>query len=276
MMSPYLRDHLLRKLALHANELIIISFLFLLALYIHNSNSKLALLTQFLPFVYYLYLRLSRSQIINIRAQQEYRPTETFLLPISKNEVLVFEFFNIIIALYTIFVGFGSLLFIESLFEIKSIRIFQVSVVMFCAFIFLEMIYDVHLGVRFKKTKLTHYIVRIARGFSKFFLIILILGMGSSFDQKFKTNYFFPLACFILILSSIFFLFHNSEKVYFNEHKIFNNKNFKWFDLIGLLPLFLFIVAFVHLLNTDEHKRKPSSLKAPDHQQSNNANKQLE
>jgi hypothetical protein len=275
MMSPYLRAHLLRKLALHANELIIISFLFLMALYFHHSNSMLAGITQFLPFIYYLYLRFNRSQIVNVRVQQEYRPTETFLLPISKNEFLIFEFFNIIITLYTLFVAIGSLLFIESLFDVKSVGVFEASVVIIVAFFILEMIYHVNLNVRFKKSKFIHYIVKFTRGLNKIFLTVLILGMGSSFDQRFKTKYFIPLACFILILSSIYFLFRNSEKIYFNEHKIFNNKNFKWFDLIGLLPLFMFVVVFVHMLSLDEHKRKPSSLKAPEHQQTNNTNAQL-
>lgn len=273
-MSVYLKNYMIKSFIYQSKEIIIVIILCLISVFFHQTSTFDSSLTDYLPIIYFFILSFTRSKKYYFRNLADYRSTESFLIPLSKNEYLVYELYNVFLSYLCLFLVLISSFYTCYYYSLKQGEL-QIYVLLITPTLFLSFttLLSKHSGISFKKEKISHYFTPIIRFFLKLFLFIVfvILGdiLGSSYYkmkghlvvsnyERFSISITFV---FIFISFLIFLKFYFSEKYYFHEHKVFKDRNFKRGDFAFIAFVCAIVATMFIRYDPISYVRSPSSIK---------------
>lgn len=114
------------------------------------------------------------------------------------------------------------------------------------------------LRVSFVKIKTIHKLTSITRFMNYTFIFSGVVLTGFVINKFYKTNLPAILICFFSLFVFIVYLGGNVERLFLHEHKIHNNKRFKWFDIPGMVIIVFAIVSSLYSIT--HPARSPSSI----------------
>lgn len=256
-MSSYFKEYVLRMFKRHMRDFAISIVLFIITIYFVFIRSGYAEVIGPGALFIYIIIRTDRERVIS-QAQQNYRSIESLLLPLSEKEL----FFSEAIRLF--FNAFPVCLILVGLITSILLDDFKMPFGIMLAYstlgmlLLLTFVTNGSLRINFKKVKKIHGLTKMTRGVYLLGAGAVIVLVGTFLDEfvisKLLTLIFYAISFLIYVN----YLIYDIENNFLHEHNIYNKKEFKWFDIPGLVIILFFVFGFFY--NLAQPARQPASV----------------
>ncbi len=255
-MNSYFKKYIFELIKKHALDHLLAFALFGVTLSFCLMNSRFDLIVGMSTLFIFISLRTNKIQITQ-NLMLNYKSTEYLLLPLTDKELYILGGLNYYLSSFPMILIILSLImpFVKIEFKTISTDWFNYSLVILIWIILMGA--NANFRINFKKIKFQHKLISVSRFISIWFICLFLFIISFEIAHYFKSTTANILMFISMTILYLIYIFFNIGNKYLNEHKVYSNKNFKWFDLISIL--ITVSVIFVLMSGGNVRTRSPAS-----------------
>lgn len=257
MMSSYFKEYIIKQFKRHSRDLFITLVLYSISMYFVSIRSEYATAIGTVLLFFLIFIKRFESKSL-AQPQLNSRNIELLILPLTSKEMFYAQFIALAIAIlpiYVVLMGITATIYFN---ETKISLLQFVGYESMAVFLLFLISTIASLRMNFVKLKRIHKLTSVTRFLNYIFVLVGVALVGVAVNKFYKTNVLALIIYFLALIICVVYLSFNVEKKYLNEHKIYKNKNFKWFDIPSAI-IMLFVLGSVFFSLT-QPTRNPSSI----------------
>lgn len=260
-MSSYFKEYTVKLFKRHSRDLYITLILYFITMYFVSIRSEYASTIGTICLFVLIFIKKFESKT-STQPHSNSRNIEFMLLPFTAKEMFYAQLIKLIMSLlpfYLVMMGIATTI----LFDATQFTLLQfVCYESMAALLFFLINALASLRMNFVKIKKIYKLTSMTRFLNYVFVLMVVVLAGVMINKFYKTNVLALLIYFLAMFVFTIYLSFNVEKSFLHEHKIYKNKNFKWFDIPGAIIMLIVLISVFNSMTQPIRNslRNPSSI----------------
>jgi hypothetical protein len=259
-MNSYFKKYIFELIKKHATDHLLAYALFGITLSFCLMNSRFDIIVGMSTLFIFISVRTNKTEITQ-NPMLNYKSSEYLLLPLTDKELYILGGLNYYLSNFPIILVILSFIMPFVKIEFKTISTDWLNYSLVILIWIILMGANATFRINFKKIKIQHKLISVSRVISIWLIFLLLFGILFELTRYFKSSTDSFLLLILITMLYLVYIYFNIGNKYLNEHKVYSNKNFKWFDYFSILST----VAVIFVLMSGGNVKTRSPASAPKH-----------